>query len=641
MNLNDSVSILPFVGSSYENKLSKLGITTINDLLHHIPHRYLDFSKVTKIKDIKVDETITVIGNITSIKNQSTKSGKLMQIGQIEDETGKIYLIWFNQYFLTKMLYPGVSLAISGKVSWFNKHLAFFSPQFEKINIDGETVHTGKIVGVYPETAGVSSKWLKARINNAIKKTEIEDFLDKKTLQEYDLLNFSDAIYKIHFPENFKDIEKAKDRLSLNEFIQIINESKKRKEKLKKRKAVQLKYDEGKVKDFIKGLPFKLTKAQDKVLDETIQDLGKNTPMNRLLQGDVGSGKTIIAVISSFISFLNGYQSVILAPTQILANQHYQSFKRIFETHKIRISLVTASSVKSDEGRSDIIIGTHSLLNQQFDNVGLVVIDEQHKFGVNQINFLQKKNPHTLTMTATPIPRTIAKTLYSDMDVSIIDELPKNRQKITTWLVPNEKRDNAYKWIKEQIEKDKIQVYVICPLVEESESETLKSVKSVKKEYELLKSIFKKQTVGLLHGKMKETEKNEVLNQFKNKKIDILLSTPVVEVGIDIPNATIIVVETADRFGLAGLHQLRGRVGRGEKKSYCLLFTENDSEKALKRLNAMTEISSGFKLAELDLELRGAGEVLGIKQHGIGELKIANWSQTKLIETAKGIIERN
>lgn len=638
MDLNDNVSILPFVGVSYEKKLQKLGITTISDLLHHIPHRYLDFSKVTKIKDIKVGETITVIGKITVVKNQTTKSGKLMQIGQIEDETGKIYIIWFNQHFLTKMLYPGIDLAISGQTSWFNKNLAFFSPQFEKMTTSGETVHTGKIVGVYPETAGLSSKWLKARINFALKKLSIEDFLDKDVTNKYKLYDFEKALTKIHFPKNFDEVEKAHNRLSLNEFIEIVKESKKRKEQHKKKKGIEFKIEKEKVNDFIKSLPFELTKSQLSVIDKVVTDLSNGTPMNRLLQGDVGSGKTIVAVIASYISFLNGYQSVILTPTQILATQHFNTFNKLFSKFKIRTSLVTGSSIKKDEGVSDLIIGTHSLLNQSFEKVGLLVIDEQHKFGVKQINFLQKRNPHTLTMTATPIPRTIAKTLYSDMDVSIINEAPKNRQKVTTWLVPNEKREASYKWIMDQIKKDGIQVYIICPLVEESESETLKSVKSVKKEYESLKEIFKGYKVGLLHGKLKETEKNKILNDFKDKKIDVLLSTPVVEVGIDVANATIMVIEGADRFGLAGLHQLRGRVGRGEKKSYCLLFSENESEKANSRLTAMTKISSGFELAELDLKLRGAGEVLGIKQHGIGELKIANWGQTDLINIAKEIV---
>ena len=593
MDLNDNVSTLPFVGPNYQKKLEKLGITTIFDLLHHIPHRYLDYSKITKIKDIKVGETITVIGTITSIKNQSTKTGKLMQIGQIEDDSGKIYLVWFNQYFLTKMLYPGTKVAISGSTSWFNRNLAFFSPQFEKINETSETVHTGKIIGVYPETAGLSSKWLKARINFVLKKIEIDDYLKKEIVDKYNLVSFNTAIRNIHFPKNFKEAEKAKERLAFNEFYNLLIEAKSRKEKLQKKKGLQLKYNKKEVSSFINSLPFKLTASQQKVTNEILEDLDRKEPMNRLLQGDVGSGKTVVAAISTFVTFLNGYQTVILAPTQILANQHYETLNNLFKNLKIRIALITGSTVKKDVGNIDVFVGTHALLNKlsEFEKIGLLVIDEQHKFGVKQIDFLKKTNPNKLTMTATPIPRTIAQTLFSDMDLSILLEVPKNRQSITTWLVPNEKRDASYDWIKKQITKDKIQVYIICPLVEESESETLKSVKSVKKEYESLKNIFNSYKVGLLHGKLKDTEKNKILDDFKNRKIEILLSTPVVEVGIDVPNATIIVIEGADRFGLAGLHQLRGRVGRGDKKSYCLLFTDNNSEKAVQRLTALTKMN--------------------------------------------------
>lgn len=622
MNLSDSVSTLPFVGPNYEKKLEKLGIITISDLLHHIPHRYLDFSKITKIADIKIGEIVTAIGEITSIRNQNTKTGRLMQIGQIEDVTGKISIAWFSQPFLTRMLYPGVKIAVSGEVSWFAGKPAFFSPQYEKIEENHETVHTGKIIGVYPETAGLSSKWIKARIKYVLDRIQIENPLD------------SEALKKIHFPENMEDTIKAKERLAFNEFVDLLTKAKERKKKLIKKKGVSLKTEAKRIDEFIDSLPFKLTTPQIKTYKEIVSDLGRNIPMNRLLQGDVGSGKTVVSAIATYATFLGGYQTVLMAPTQILANQHYETLKQMFKDIKIRISLITGSVVKAEAGMSDVIVGTQALLNRTFERVGLLIIDEQHKFGVKQINFLQKVNPHVLTMTATPIPRTIAQTLFSDMDLSIIDELPKNRQKIKTWLVPNEKRDGAYNWIKEQVRKHKSQVFIICPLVEESESETLKDVKSVKKEFDNLQSIFTDLKLGLLHGKLKEKEKNEVLNNFKEGKIDILVSTPVVEVGIDIPNATTMLIEASDRFGLAQLHQLRGRVGRGAKESYCLLFTENSSEKALNRLNAMTKTSSGFELAELDLQLRGAGDVLGTKQSGFGNLKIADWSQTKLIKLA-------
>lgn len=639
MNLTDSVSTLPFVGPNYEKKLEKLGILTISDLLHHVPHRYLDFSKVTKINEVKIGEVVTVFGTITSIRNQSTKTGRLMQIGQIEDETSKITVAWFSQPFLTRMLFPGIKIAVSGEASWFAGKPAFFSPQYEKIDDINDSVHTGKIVGVYPETAGLSSKWLKTRIKYALERILIDDFLSNELIKKHSLYNFSDAIHDVHFPKSIENAEKAKERLSFNEFYNLLCTARERKQKLIKKKGVSLNFKKGEIDSFIKSLPFELTKSQIKNSDEILSNLTDKVPMNRLLQGDVGSGKTILSVISAFATFLNGYQTVVMAPTQILANQHYETFKKCFENYKIRISLVTGAGIKEEVGVSDIIIGTQALLNKSFERVGLLVIDEQHKFGVKQINFLQKINPHLLTMTATPIPRTIAQTLFSDMDLSIIDELPKNRQKIKTWLVPNEKRQKAYDWMEKEIKTKKSQAFVICPLVEESESETLKSVKSVKKEFESLKSIFKGHSIDLLHGKLKEKEKNQILNKFKEGKTNILLSTPVVEVGIDIPNATIMVIEGADRFGLAQLHQLRGRVGRGSKESYCLLFTENDSEKAVKRLTALTETNSGFKLAELDLALRGAGDVLGTAQHGFGNLKIADWTQTKIIKLASEIVK--
>ena len=620
MLITDSISTLPFVGPTYEKKLEKLGILTISDLLHHIPHRYLDFSKITKIRDLKIGEVVTTIGTITFLRNQPTKSGRLMQIGQIEDETGKISVAWFSQPFLTRMLYPGTKIAVSGELSWFNKQPAFFSPQYEKIEEDHDTVHTGKIVGIYPATAGLSSKWLKARIKYVIDRIEIENKLDDS------------AFRKIHFPKDLEDTVEARERLAFNEFVDLLIKAKERKKKLLKKKGINFSIDQKEIDKFTNHIGFDLTNSQKKVAREILSDISKHVPMNRLLQGDVGSGKTIVSAIAAYATYLNGYQTVFLAPTQILANQHHQTLIQLFSNSLIQIELVTGTTKTMK--KADIYVGTHALLNKTFEKVGLLVIDEQHKFGVKQINFLQKINPHVLTMTATPIPRTIAQTLFSDMNLSIIDELPKNRQKIKTWLVPSEKRDKAYSWISEQIKNKNSQVFIICPLVEESESETLKNVRSVKKEFDNLEVIFAKLKLGLLHGKLKEKEKNEVLNKFKNGELDILVSTPVVEVGIDIPNATMMIIEGSDRFGLAQLHQLRGRVGRGTKESYCLLFTENDSDKANNRLTAMTKIESGFELAELDLKLRGAGDVLGTKQSGFGNLKIADWSDTKLIKLA-------
>jgi ATP-dependent DNA helicase RecG len=397
------------------------------------------------------------------------------------------------------------------------------------------------------------------------------------------------------------------------------------------------------VNKFIETLPFKLTQSQNIAIDEILKDLERNYPMNRLLEGDVGSGKTVVAAAAAFAVFANGFQTVIMAPTQILAEQHYKTLNSIFEKYKVRVSLITSSSKKGEIGRSDIFVGTHALIHSKtdFTKVALVVIDEQHRFGVEQRKHLVKKSgtPHILTMTATPIPRTIALTSYGDLDLSVLTEMPKGRQKITTWVVPNQKREKAYEWMKSQITKLKSQIFIICPLIEESEVETLADVKAVTTEYIKLGSVFPNFKLGLLHGKLKHGEKEKILNEFRDGKLDILVSTPVVEVGIDIPGATIMVIEAAERFGLAQLHQLRGRVGRSDAKSYCLLFSNFHSGNAYQRLKAMETMHSGFELAELDLKMRGPGEIFGTAQSGFPLLKVASWNNYILIKKAKDLAE--
>jgi ATP-dependent DNA helicase RecG len=403
----------------------------------------------------------------------------------------------------------------------------------------------------------------------------------------------------------------------------------------------------GMVNAFIKNLPFELTDAQKIALREILSDLTGAKPMNRLLEGEVGSGKTVVATIAMYVVFLNGFQSVLMAPTEILANQHYKTISELLANYGVRVELITGATRSKRKDKkiedADILVGTHALINRslRFDKIGLVVIDEQQRFGVEQRALLREKavNPHVLTMTATPIPRTVFLTLYGDLDLSYLNELPKERKLVKTWLVPQEKREAGYEWIKKQIKENGDQVFIICPFIEESE--TLTSVKAAKKEFERLKAdIFPEFRVGLLHGRLKAKEKNEVIEKFKNREIDILVSTPVVEVGIDIPNATIILIEAAERFGLAQLHQLRGRVGRGNKQSYCLLFTESKSEQTLKRLAVMEKIFIGAELAELDLKLRGPGELYGTLQHGIPKLKAASFSDFDLIQTTKGEAEK-
>ncbi len=467
-------------------------------------------------------------------------------------------------------------------------------------------------------------------------------------MQINSLVSFGDAISKVHFPQNTSETEIGRKRLAFNELLFLQMQSLKRRRAWQRnRPSVTLKINAALMNQFIEALPFTLTESQKTAMQDIFKDLKKSYPMNRLLEGDVGSGKTVVAAAGAFLSFINGYQTVFMVPTQILAQQHYETLKKLLARFKVRINLVTSHDSRSDLGRADVFIGTHALMHKKvdFDQVGLVVIDEQHRFGVEQRAHLttkaggKKSAPHVLTMTATPIPRSIALTLYGDLDLSTLNELPKGRQKIATWVVLPQKRERAYGWMKTQISKFKTQIFVVCPLIEESDKETMQQVKAATKEYEDLKKVFKDLNIGLLHGRMTVKAKNKALGDFRSRKIDILVATPVVEVGIDVPNATIMLIEGADRFGLAQLHQLRGRVGRGEKKSYCLLFSESKSQKVFSRLGAMTKIMSGFELAELDLRLRGPGEVFGTAQHGFPELKIARWTDIELIKNAKRAAE--
>lgn len=647
MNLDSPVINLPKVGPFFASKFEKLGISSIEDLFFHVPSRYLDYSLVTTVNKLRAGEIATIHASIVSIKSIFSKRGLKMQIGSVEDDTGKMMVIWFNQPYLTKMLYPGRAISLSGKVGFFSRKLCLSSPDYEILDdTEKETVHTGRFVPVYPETMGLSSKWLRTQILRAFKDPvlELSDNLPQEILTKHKLVGLKEAIEKVHFPESLEDAEVGRKRMAFNELLNLQLKSLIRKLDWKENKVGNvIKIDKNEIQKFIVSLPFKLTESQDKAVREILSDLSKNVPMNRLLEGDVGSGKTVIAAVGAFAAFLNGYQTLIMAPTQILAQQHFETFKRLLSPFNVRISLVTSSVKKSDLGRNDIFIGTHSLIQSKIvlDKVAFVVIDEQHRFGVEQRRHLVKRTgtPHVLTMTATPIPRTVALTSYGDLDLSVLTEMPIGRQKVTTWVVPETKRKKAYEWIEKQVKGEKSQVFIVCPLIEDSETETLADVKSVTSEFTKLKAIFPRLKLGLLHGRLKHKEKEEILDKFREGKIDILVATPVVEVGIDIPNATIMVIEAAERFGLAGLHQLRGRVGRGAKQSYCMLFSNFHSGTAYTRLKAMEKSHSGFELAELDLKLRGPGEIFGTAQSGFPELKIASWNNYELIKETKEVAQ--
>ncbi|KKP52407.1 MAG: helicase protein [Candidatus Roizmanbacteria bacterium GW2011_GWA2_33_33] len=611
--LSSPIQSLPSTSSITIKKLKRLGINTYFDLLNYFPSRYEDYSVISKIDKIQVGEIVTISGKIIEAKNQYTRSRITIQKVVITDDTGIVEVNWFNQSYLIRVLKIGETISVAGLVKLFGSKLTIEPKEYE---INDKKIHTGRLVPVYSEKKGLSAKTIREKmffVLNSIVGDDprvVPEFLPPKIISFNNLIDDQTAYQQIHFPDNLDMADKARERLAFDELFNLQLANNLIKKEWKKERVgnkFQLSIFNFQINQFIASLPFKLTGDQQKAIDEIITDLGNTTPMNRFLQGDVGSGKTVVATIACYLSFLNGYQSIIMAPTEILANQHFLTIKDLFlKLDTLRVGLITGSN-KNKKNNYDIIIGTHALLSQKlkFKKVGLVIIDEQHRFGVNQRALLKEKalNSHLLTMTATP----------------------------------------GYLWIKKQIKENAAQVFIVCPLIEESTSETLKSVKAVKIEFENIKKIFNnvetRHALSLLHGRMKSTEKNQIMSDFKNKKIDILVSTPVVEVGIDIPGATIMIIEGAERFGLAQLHQLRGRVGRSDKQSYCLLFSENLSEKTIKRLNFFCKNNLGVRLAEFDLSNRGAGNIFGTEQHGFVNLKIANLADFELISKTKKAVE--
>ncbi len=647
MDLNTSVRYIPGVGPAMAQKLQLLRIMTVWDLINHFPFRFNDFTNFTNISQIRAGEQVTIQGQIWSITNTYTKSRRVLTKAIVNDGSGSLDLTWFNQPYLTKSIRSGDFIQVSGKVAKFGSKLTILVPVWEKS--DGgslnSSLHTGRLVPVYPETLGISSKWLRSKISQILPQiiAQIIDPLPEFLKQDY--LPLPEAYQKIHFPNTLDEFNQAWQRLAFEELFLVSLTTLKRRLEWQKAQAVRpLLINHQKMNQFILSLPFTLTSAQKRVIEEISFDLGKTHPMNRLVQGDVGSGKTIVAVVNAYLVYLNKLKTIIMAPTEILALQHYQTLNKFLTPLGVEVGLYTGSQ-KFNHTRSkdlqkedpDVIVGTHALLSDklQIKNVGLVVIDEQQRFGVEQRSFLRSKasSPHFLTMTATPIPRTIALTTYGDLDLSIINERPSGRKIIKTYYVPHKKRSSAYEFIAKEISKGR-QAYIITPLIEESE--TLISAKAAVVEFEnLSKKIFPRFKLGLLHGRLKPKEKEDVINKFKDLKIDILVSTSVVEVGVDVPNATIMVIEGAERFGLAQLHQLRGRVGRGDEQSYTLLFAESESPQIVNRLKNLENIHDGLKLAELDLKIRGSGEIFGTRQSGSWNFKLAQPSDLELIERAR------
>lgn len=660
MDLNQPIESIRNIGPAYLKRLKRLQIKNLRDLFFHFPHRYDDFSNIKNINDVKIDENVTIEGRVKKINSRMTfRRGLSVTEAIIEDKSGVIKSVWFNQPYLVETLSQETLVSLAGKVKKNKDGIFLSNPAYEKI-IGDDLKHTQGLVPIYPETEGLSSRWLRFVIYPLLKKnlSEFKEFLPEEILKEKNLPTVQKAIFNIHFPPSIKEAGDAKKRFAFEELFLIQLILQKQKKKMASQKSPKLIPKIEYIEEFKKQLGFNLTEDQKKSIREILDDLQKEFPMSRLLEGEVGCGKTIVATLASFVAFKNNYQAAIMAPTGILAEQHFLEISKLLKTLNIKIALLTSEKAilaskgkkqklgaekiieKTKNGETNILIGTHSLIQERmnFKKLGLIVVDEQHRFGVEQRAKLTIKNkeeeniPHFLSMTATPIPRTLALAFYGDLSISQIKELPKGRKKIETKIVPPKGRNQIYEFLRKEVNEGK-QAFVICPLIEESEK---LQVTAAKKEFERLKTkIFPDLKLGLLHGRMKAKEKEEIMKNFKSKKIQVLVSTPVVEVGIDVPNATVMIIEGADRFGLSQLYQFRGRVGRGEAQSYCFLFTDSTSGTTKQRLKAIETAKDAFELSEKDLKIRGAGDFIGRRQSGIPDLTMSSLTDVSLIKEAK------
>lgn len=687
------------IGPSLAQKFSKLGLENVKDVLYYFPFRYQDFSQIVHIDELEEGQIATIFGIIDTTKLYKTWKRKMWILEcTIKDNTGSIKAIWFNQQFLASTLKEGLSVNLSGKVSAQGKKLILQNPEYEIISsLHYNVKHTGKLVPIYPETKGITSRGIRFLVDKILPLIQdIPEFLPTEEVEKNDLMDLYSALSVIHSPTSLDEVKIAEHRFAFQDLflLQLVNASKRM--SMQREKSFAIEYDPNFIKKIFSHLPFELTLAQKKSLVDVLEDLKKDHPTNRLLQGDVGSGKTIVSAISALVCAQKEKQTVFMAPTEVLAQQHYQTFKKIFSTQSKEeflscgVALLTSSSAlaffgdnlesnigKKDilkeikSGRIKIIIGTHSVIqkNVEFKNLALVVIDEQHRFGVNQRHLLSEKKslikPHLLSMSATPIPRTLALTVFGDLDVSIINELPKNRKPIITKIVSQKDRQSAYDFIRKQIKLGR-QAFVICPRIENTTSDNsqqgldqslltkaegelfqrpsllsprmsaLLEIRTVTDEYEKLsKKIFPEFKIEMLHGRLKSNKKEEIMKKFQNGKIDILVSTSVVEVGVDVPNASIMMIEGSERFGLSQLYQFRGRVGRGEYQSYCFLLSDLNSKTVSNRLKALITAKNGFELAQMDLKFRGPGQFLGEEQSGLPDIAMKAIQNPDLVQITK------
>ena len=654
LGLDAPLTVLHGVGTTNAERLSKLNLYTLNDLLHHYPRRYEDYSKLVTIDQLQFDLETTVIGIVENVNTkQIPKRNIKITEALINDNTGWLRLTWFNQPWIEKQFRPGLTVAVSGKIENYLGKPVINNPQWEKL--DKEQVNTNRIVPIYPLTAHMTQQWLRKVIFKVINywAPKISDYLPQNVIDNNKLIPLSEAILQVHFPDSEELKERAQERLAFDEIfvLQLGLLSQKLQWQQLEKKPINI--PKPSISTFLNSLPFSPTNAQNKVIEELCQDIAKPYPMNRLLQGDVGAGKTIIAAAGAFGLANLGHQTALMAPTSILAEQHYQSFIDFLCTDSLgelqldttEIAILTGDTKKNRRteiqegllsGAIKILIGTHALIEDtiQFKNLELVIIDEQHRFGVKQRAALQNKgnNPNLLVMTATPIPRSMAMTIYGDLDISVLDELPPGRKDIDTKLVLPQAREKMYSFIRKEVNQGH-QAFIIYPLVEQTKKEQTKA--AVEEHKYLQKNVFLQLNLGLMHGRLKAKQKDIVMREFKEKELDILVSTSVVEVGVDVPNASVMVIEGANRFGLAQLHQFRGRVGRGADQAYCFLVPETEDAGENERLAVMCKTNDGFILADQDLRQRGPGDFLGTRQSGFSELKIARITDSKLIEKAR------
>ncbi|HNZ84038.1 MAG TPA: ATP-dependent DNA helicase RecG [Candidatus Pacearchaeota archaeon] len=678
ITLDSDINFLPGIPTVYRKKLKNLEINKVRDLLFYFPTRYQDFSKLIEIKNIPANQDVSIRGQILEIKNNFIRRYKITS-ALISDETGNIKATWFGQTYLSKILKKGDWVILAGKTVQTKSGIHLSNPIYEKIDpqeFDSNhlnLMHTGRIIPIYSQSQKLSSRWIRKIISGILNEiSDINEYLPENIIKEHNLLDLKTALSQVHFPDSMEKAKLAQQRFAFDELLvlELLVIKEKIKNSAQDSIAFPIKLEA--VQSFVKSLPFPLTDDQKKAVWRILKDMESPSPMSRLLEGDVGSGKTVVAAIACLNVIKNGYQAAFMAPTEILAIQHFKTLSKIFAGFNINVGLLTGKQdkfmskklkgqpieiskkkliEKTEEGEINILVGTHALIKGKvkFKDLGILIIDEQHRFGVAQRASLikerkQKKTyvPHLLSMTATPIPRSLALTVYGDLDLTIIKQMPEGRKKIITQIITEEKRQNTYDFIADEIKSGR-QAFVICPRIQENKDQKEKKnsswedVKSATKVFcHLQEKIFPNLKIALLHGKMPIKEKDKTMQNFKDKKYDILVSTSVVEVGVDVPNATVMMIEGAERFGLAQLHQFRGRVGRSQYQSYCFLFL-SDGSSSNERSLALVKSETGFAVAQKDLEIRGPGEIFGTKQSGIPDIVMSALKDIELVEKTRQI----